>query len=227
MIEHAVWDSEFFGYPVGTCRISTDKPLDELAFRKAAEPFRLVYMLSNDELPIKFARLVDRKVVLGKSIKNTTNTTEVQPYDAAKHSYAQLLELAYLSGNYSRFRIDQSFQNNEFERMYKIWLDNSISGKIAQYVLVATAHNELTGFITVQIKPDKKAHIGLVAVSAHHQGKGIGGKLLAAADYYAHQAGCQSIEVPTQYDNEPAMRLYQKHGYHIQTITFIYHFWNI
>ena len=227
MIDKVNWDSEFFGYPVGICRIGNKGLIDELAFRKAAAPYRLVYIFSDIELSHPIGQYVDKKVVLTKFIEKANVDDTITHFNLEQHSYEQLLELAYLSGVFSRFRIDKSFVNHEFERMYKIWLDNSLSGKIAKHTLVATIHNELAGFITLDIKPMALAHIGLVAVSEKHQGKGIGGKLLAAADFYAAKEGCKTIEVPTQYDNEPAMRLYQKHGYSIQSITCIYHYWNI
>jgi ribosomal protein S18 acetylase RimI-like enzyme len=59
----------------------------------------------------------------------------------------------------------------------------------------------------------QRLYLGMFAVSPHTQGKGIGKKLLAAADEYAKQRSCNSIFMTVITVREELIAWYEKHGY--------------
>lgn len=225
MIEKKDWDSEFFGYPVGICQVENSHELDLKTFEKEAGAFRLLYIFSSSELKLADSKLVDKKVILKKKSWPEIAKPSFEEFDEKIHDYQQLLNLALLSGVYSRFKLDNNFKNNEFERLYKKWLDNSLSNKTQTKVIVIRKDDELTGMVTIDLKESNIAKIGLLSVATNHQGKGIGKQLLNAVNFISAGNNCASIEVPTQQFNIPAMNLYQKHGFEIFSITHIYHKW--
>ena len=58
-----------------------------------------------------------------------------------------------------------------------------------------------------------------VAVYPGHRGRGIGGILLARAEQEASRAGCYSLVLDVETDNEGAIRLYERLGFATRTRT--------
>lgn len=155
------------------------------------------------------------------------HTLHITDYDASSHSYEQLLSLAHLSATWSRFRRDPSF-GDAWKQLYRAWLDNSISGKIADRVRVVAVNDMLAGFITVSFRDgadSKAARIGLIAVGSTMQGKGVASALIRDAESIARTQGCTRMYVSTQQINTSAMALYERCGYRIDTIQNILHLW--
>ncbi|MCF8296583.1 MAG: GNAT family N-acetyltransferase [Bacteroidales bacterium] len=226
MIEKLDWDSEFFGYPVGRIILDESENNELALLLKEQNQYRLVYIVSKKVLPVlENIFLTDRKVVFVKSLNKDTKACSLIEFDTAIHSYSELLDLALLSGIYSRFRNDKNFRNNEFSRLYKQWIDNSISNDNTN-VLIEIKKGRIAGFITVENKPEKRAQIGLIAVNEEFQGQQIGSLLVKESEYKAIENGNEFMQVTTQSLNIPAVRLYEKSNYHISSISYIYHYWN-
>ena len=62
-------------------------------------------------------------------------------------------------------------------------------------------------------KKDNRIYLGMFSVSPSAQGKGIGKKLLAAADDYAREQGCTSIYMTVITVREELIAWYEKNGY--------------
>ena len=135
MIQKADWDSNFFGFNIGKIDLDPTDNIEE--FLNDASKFKLVYIFSNKELTIPGLNLVDKKVIYEKKINNTgnfdnqLNNESISLFSEQDHSYEQLLNLAYLSGTYSRFRLDKGMPEGYFNKLYKLWLDNSLNKSIA------------------------------------------------------------------------------------------------
>jgi dTDP-4-amino-4,6-dideoxy-D-galactose acyltransferase len=91
-------------------------------------------------------------------------------------------------------------------------------------VYIAYVNNNVAGFITVGRK-NHRADIGLIAVNKEFRGRKIGLSLIEKASQYAFLEGFEEIQVITQGENIPAMKLYSKSGFTIEETTFVYHAW--
>lgn len=229
MIQKADWDSNFFGFNIGKIDLDPTDNIEE--FLNDASKFKLVYIFSNKELTIPGLNLVDKKVIYEKKINNTgnfdnqLNNESISLFSEQDHSYEQLLNLAYLSGTYSRFRLDKGMPEGYFNKLYKLWLDNSLNKSIAFATIVSTSDNNVSGFVTLGKKDSKCSKIGLIAVDENYQGRKIGSKLLNECEVLSRKKGFSKIEVATQGNNLAACRLYEKNNFKVKSEQFIYHLW--
>ncbi len=226
MIKKLQFDSDLFGYSVGTIDVSgvTDKEIN--AWLKNSGEFRLLYVTSDEEISSSLPGLVlvDIKTRLEKEPGEPINAVPeaIEEYDSKNDE--QIRQLAFQSGLYSRFSQDPGFKNNEFEKLYAKWIAGSLDGSLADNVVVYKDGNDYRGFVTIK-HCSTFLEIGLIAVDEKSRGKGIGTALLNYVDYLATIGGINKIEVSTQFANQPAMNLYQKAGYIISSKKYIYHRW--
>lgn len=228
------WDSQTFGIITGTV---TRQDLDDATLRDVlqamrAEGYRLVYfpavrkMVGSDLLESFDGMLADEKVTYVKSLDTPFTYTpddHIRSYDGATAS-PDLLRLAFDSGLYSRFRVDPHFTHDEYQVLYRIWIERSVRREIAHEVLVYAEGPNLLGMVTLGEKNDR-GDIGLVAVSEDARGKGIGKKLMAAAEADFRKRGYGKIQVVTQGINQPAIKLYAGSGFSLDETVYFYHFW--
>ena len=228
MIKRLDWDSDFFGYAVGEIELKNSNQQYLIESLKEAEGFKLIYVISDEELNFnaKELELVDIKTRLRKTnIAEATSVCEnVGEYRGGEDE--QLQKLALQSGVFSRFKVDKHFNNGEFKKLYLKWIEDSINKSIADKVIIYEEHGQnCFGFVTLKFK-NYFSEIGLIAVDENSRGKGIAKKLLNYADQSTLLHGLEQIEVVTQYKNVPAMKLYEKAGYQIVSKKYIYHLWN-
>jgi len=221
-IEELSWDSNFFNMKIGKVIFKGD----EIAINQFKD-FDLIYVFSNkNNLPF---RLMDKKIVYtinDLSQIQCDEYTEFDFYNPEIDNYNELLELSYQSGEYSRFKLDDKFKNDEFKKLYKEWLDNSINKKIASHILIKKQDGRIVGFCTFGEKTQGLADIGLLAVDLNYRGKGIAKNLLKSAICLSKELGFNKLQVVTQLDNIPANILYNQLGFKKETLTYIYHIWN-
>ena len=194
-------------------------------------------MVSRELLEEYAGTLVDRKATFGKSLQPEAvdcNAEEqvglpVAPYPTTTAS-PELYALAIAAGIYSRFAIDPHIQMERFEAMYRLWIDRSVRGELADAVLVVpldkdqAATGRLAGMITLA-SSNCVATIGLVAVSVEMRGRGIGATLMRAAERWMIARNACEARVVTQLSNTPACRLYERSGYRLLQLQHYYHFW--
>lgn len=224
-IDKLEWDSNLFGYNVGR--------LDDTNFRSQdSSDFKLLYLYSDKEIIELEKNLVDKKITFIYQISDSRISGEqssnilIQPYEDLIHDYNELLTLTYESGIYSRFYVDKNFQNNEFEKLYKIWIDNSLKKINALDVFVAVEEKTILGFVTLERKTPEIAAIGLIAVSSRVRGKKIATNLIQHIKKIAKENNFKQIQVVTQLDNLPAVKLYESNGFKLNEVKYIYHIWN-
>jgi dTDP-4-amino-4,6-dideoxy-D-galactose acyltransferase len=228
MILKLDWDTEFFGYPVGKLELAPSISFDLSEFMKNADSFTLVYLISKEELsdlPECF-HFADKKITFTRDtekIESKNGFLSIGPFK--ENSAASLLELAMISGVYSRFNLDKNFTNNEYKKLYTKWVNESVTRNIAKDVFVYKKDNKILGFITLGEKNDC-ANIGLISVAEEGRGKGIGTLLIKQAIYHSFLSGYSKINVVTQMDNLDAYKLYKRNGFCITDISYIYHYWN-
>lgn len=80
---------------------------------------------------------------------------------------------------------------------------------------LAFSSGQRAGLLTYLIK---NAEMEIVTLNSLVEQIGIGSALISNAKQFANQAGCNRIWVITTNDNLPALRFYQKRGFHLVAI---------
>ena len=228
-IEHLAWDSEFFDLRIGKVIINTleDWEYVQSIVKSVHGSYDLLYIFSkaDNSITIERAKLVDSKIVYSKSLTNVADSvnTHIREYQQSKPD-AELYNLALISGQFSRYKLDPIFPAGSYERLYRKWIENSVNGQMADIVLIYSDGGHKLGTITIQIKDDIGS-IGLLAVDVQSQGKGVGSALIQAGESWLKNNGVTSVEVSTQKDNRPACSFYEKCGFSQRSSTDIYHLW--
>ncbi len=226
MIKRLDWDSNFFGYPVGKIIVDDPQQISLSDLNEFCKGFRLVYLFSKEELSLCSDNLfpADKKVTLIRKTETLSDNYEsIKPYYGMITD--RLLELTFQSGIYSRFKADASFIGSEYRKLYTEWIENSVKRKIARDVFVYVRNSDIKGFITWDAQ-ENQAGIGLIAVDQRMRGQGIGSMMIKYVVNEAFVAGYPAIKVVTQFDNKSAMYLYEKNGFQLCDLTYVYHYWN-
>lgn len=222
------WDSSFFGYEVGSVKIEED--CDFEMFKSDLFLYKLIYVFSKKDIIFPNLKLVDKKVLLHLFIEeNIINQNQIfiDSFDLKKHNLEELKILALESGMYSRFCTDEKFVNGEYNKLYLQWINNAVDSEVTFDIVVALENNSIIGFATLNKINDSLADIGLVAVSKSVRGQGIGKLIMQECIFRCKQKGYDEVQVVTQLDNLPAMKLYQSSNFKIKEINNVYHIWNL
>jgi len=216
-VKKLVWDSEFFGYKIGLIDINNSDFDPHLHFDSQ---FDLIYLFSNrNQVSDQLSEHVDIKITYEKYNTFVEEMPEnIEEYKGKLTN--ELLYLAHLSGNHSRFKKDV-YLANHYEILYKTWIQKSIDGEIADKVLIFKVSCKILGFITLK-EINECVQIGLIAVNENHMGKGIGSSLLKAISYIYPN---KKIIVSTQEVNKGANAIYIKNGFFVNKRQYIYHLW--
>jgi len=230
-VEYLAWDTEFFKKKIGRVFVYNIDNLSNILQAAKNDGYQLVYVFGNQDFAVNDkilkqfnGKLVDKKVFFKKNIETAQEPAVFVSEYMSRELTPELEELTYLSGEHSRFKLDENFAKDDFYRMYKVWIENSVKHQMADNVFVVNENNLIKAMLTLKIDHDK-GHITLIAVASDTQGKGYGKALIAACENELLGRGIDKLEVPTQIVNEQACRFYEKCGFHIKSINNIYHFW--
>ena len=235
MIHYQEWDSTFFCKKIYKVNIDAESILpDQLGDiiielkRLNAEAAYFILSSINEEWALAFkifgVKCIDEKIVFEKNLKDT----ELQIPDFNIETYKgelneDLVNIGLEAGKYSRFKKDIKF-NDKYQALYTKWIENSLAGLIADTFLVYLKGGKIRGLVTGKITGNIGT-IGLIAAHPQAQRQGIGWALLTAAEIAFASKKINTAEVATQSENISACAFYEKAGYHIKSITPIYHFW--
>ena len=233
-LESRKWDSAFFGYPVAA--VEPDHEVASAAEVVAAlaeargRGIRLLYVflpLADEALRSALLReglrAVGRKVDYAKDV-SASIAADPDPEILPCRAVSPALErLAFQSGKYSRFRLDDGFRHQEFERLYREWLAGSLAGTDGKCVFVAGEDTHPLGMITLE--PGEAVRIGLFAVDPAHHRRGIGRRLMDRAEQFCVQRRAPELRVATQAENRPACLFYESSGFAKAGETDIFHVW--
>jgi dTDP-4-amino-4,6-dideoxy-D-galactose acyltransferase len=233
-LQRLEWDTEFFGFGVGRLA-GPFESIDALsdALQAAAENgTRLVYGACDhkDNASHYIALAVGGRFVDAKRTYEL-DLTSIQPTriniaeagdDANTHR--QLRDLAWQAAEFSRFHLDTALPEGSWKHMYSLWMQNSITGKLADAVLVERGGDRIIGMITISHR-EQCGQIGLFAVDREWRGRGIGRRLLDASIQKCSAAGCKKLQVITQGNNLAACRSYEHAGFQLIDEQDIFHLW--
>ncbi|GGD22640.1 GNAT family N-acetyltransferase [Flavobacterium orientale] len=216
------WDSDFFNLEVGELIIDTSDAFE-------LGNFDLIYVRSNEKKEIELngfeKTYSETKVIYQKRIVNSNPiNNQVIELSETNYSIIELNQLAFESGNHSRFKLDNRLDNRKFEELYELWVKNSINKSFADEVFVYLHEIKIAGFVSYKVVHDY-ATIGLIAVSKAFQGKGIGKELLFKVENELVEKGINELRIPTQEENHQACGFYEKLGYKKFETTNISHYW--
>lgn len=230
------WDTRHFGFRVAQVRGDCLTP--EIAGRVGAwcreQAIVCLYLLANADdgltgqvaaaegfvladVRVTFARLLDAGAVLEAGTAGGIRAGRAEDILA-------LRRIAASSFGDSRFYNDPRFPRDRCDELYAIWIENACRrGQAA--VLVAEREGRPAGFITCERAGDSTGQIGLVAVDAAAQGRGLGRALVEAALHWFQCRGFHQVLVRTQARNHRAGRLYEGCGFVPQSLHCWYHRW--
>jgi dTDP-4-amino-4,6-dideoxy-D-galactose acyltransferase len=219
------WDSRFFDLKIAELKLGNYIIDQHLMDDIKSSKFDLVYLFSKKEIPevLSNAGYSDIKITYSKILDGTVIKEipdNIIPFQGVINK--ELENLALLAGKYSRFCLDDLLRPF-YKRFYRTWIKNSINKEIADVTYVYKENNNIYGLITVKRDKDS-ATIGLIAVNVEEKNKGIGRNLMVAAERWAKTNGLFKINVATQKRNKEACGFYEKVGYDIMDIDYIYHF---
>lgn len=231
------WDTQAFGFPVARIpgRIDSDEVLVGVLERARKSSVRLVFWIaearytpSNEILQTYGgARIVGfrdyERRFSGLAEPNPQRFRIVSVRGQAPS--AALYALSREAGHLSRYRLDERLPRKVFESLYDTWLARSLSGVMADEVLVALGDApEPLGFVSAKLVDGQTGRIGLIATASAARGAGVGRSLLEAVHVWAGHSGVDLIQVSTQTENATACRLYERCGYGIAAEGHHYHF---
>jgi len=227
-IQYLDWDSDFFNKKIGRVVVENSDDIAIILQEAKNIGYQLIYVFGNknffvdDKTLQQFnGHLADRKVVYEKKIETIQEQVPVVSEYTSAELTPELEKLAYASGEYSRFKLDKNFAEDDFYRMYKIWAEKHLS---TDKVFVAKENGAIKGMMVLQIDAEK-GHLNLLAVSPDARGKGYARALISVCENALLNQGISIVDLPTQLDNMQACKLYEKYGFQIKEITNIYHFW--
>lgn len=237
MIKFLEWDSDFFVKKIAAAFVNiSDNEENIISQIKSYPDYELIYIhtphdyvFSKEIISRENLLLMDSKVIYIKDISKIDVSDEMDSHISVylkKEIHPTLLSLALLSGEYSRYKLDENFaKQNAFEKLYEKWIENSINGSFADIIYVYEEFGNIEGMVTVSIDKEEVSKIGLISVNKKVQDKGIGTKLLDAVVNYSVQNSAKRLEVATQLRNIQACAFYDKRHFEVKSITNIYHYW--
>lgn len=218
------WDSKFFGLKIGSPQgESSDIP--KIIQSAKDQGYDLIILRSqNDPLIAPEQSYSDTKIVFTKDLKSDYEN-DPQIFSGLNIPLTDdLVALSLEAGSYSRFKQDENFGIESFNKLYKEWIRKSLTGDLADEVFLAKQNSAVTGLVTVRLK-DGFSEIGLLSVKPGHQGQGIGSRLMKAAETFSISRGILKLKVPTQLVNQEAVRFYLKSGFMEESREQIVHLW--
>jgi len=239
-IKKLEWDSGFFGFGVGKLELTNaiiplaERIQNEMDERKV----KLLYLFYDQKEGVSVSEkenfiqsvsgsLVDTKVVFSKPIQQDTKCqfpSGIIEYKGASAT-RELYELALQSGSWSRFKLDPNLPPDAYERLYRLWMDNSINGLMADKMYISDDdYGKIKAMITLRLNLEE-ASVGLIAVDETRRGMGLGIKLMQAVEWFSWVEKKQKITVATQLNNLGACEFYRKNGYDEESRTEVYHCW--
>jgi ribosomal protein S18 acetylase RimI-like enzyme len=139
-----------------------------------------------------------------------------------KEDVQQIENIAEYAFNNDRYNQDSNLSPEKCRMQKKMWVRNCCNGR-ALDVLVAEVNGEVAGFVTCSVK-NSIGTIELIAIAEKYRGRGIGVDLLYSAQKWFSDK-CEVLFVGTETINVPAVKMYLKAGFKIESALTTLHGW--
>lgn len=196
----------------------SDNKIEYATFRIEANNFNIIHALESAGF-----LLVDGLLALQLTLSE--EITEMHHPEVIEATMNHLKELQQLAGTVfedTRFYNDTVIPIEKANKIYEVWIENSLKKTAADKTFIWYENNSILGFITIQLK----GHIPLVGVSQSARGKGIAKKMVQAAINEFKKHNISNVEIETQMANIPAIRAYQANGFKI-TQSYLTYRWSV
>jgi len=225
MINKLEWDSKFFNKNIAnlditSLKINFDKvenfvknnKIDIIQTLAPSNKINLINDLENHFFKMEESVVTFTKKITKINYKNDENIkiANIEHLDYMKK---------YLNGIFKESRYKRIVSKELIDSFYYTWLKKAILGKFDDICFIYELDNLPIAFITLKIN-NKKANIGLIAVSPNFQGKGIGYKLIQHSERFLLQKGVEIFNVRTQGSNILAQNFYIKNSFFIDSLKF-------
>lgn len=228
------WDSNFFDFRVAM--INSFDSIQEFSLLKKELKFhqiKLAYMFckpkSEYDKVMKSSNifLADEKVTFSHLLNEINDDIDYSSIKEYQDSIVtdKMLDIAIQTSEYSRFRVDDNFKNEEFKKMYFQWIKNAVVNKGNDRLFVYEEDKALKGLIYLKEINSKIGSISLIGVDQGYRGEKIGSKLINKAKKHFKDIGKNEVHVITQKQNVLACNFYQKNGFNLIDTTNVYHLW--
>jgi len=203
------WDSNFFGFDVYQLNYTNTLKLPK-GFFYIKGKFNDLEKIDTQNFTSNY---LDEKIIFEKKITSLSNIDVPKDYSFKEIDEVDttLTSLARLSGEFSRFKQDITLQPY-FNKFYDLWIYNSVYKSFADVVLGYYFLDNLLGFVSIKLY-DTYGQIGLIAVDPLSQGKGVGKRLILAAENYVFNKNIHYLKIPTQLKNKKACNFYKHQNY--------------
>jgi dTDP-4-amino-4,6-dideoxy-D-galactose acyltransferase len=232
---HLVWDSHFWGFPVGKldnallqvgdedrvlewCQTNEIRCLYFAAEGSDAETLQRAHGAGFQYVDVRMDLECDAPVV---SVEAPSDL----PVRPVAETDLEALKAIARSAHYdSRFFKDLNFDRSKCAKLYETWIERDFeSGQVLGFFPSHRA--EAGGYLTLARESGEIARIGLIAVEESLRGRGGGRILLNAAMSAAAKLGAKKIRVATQGTNVAALKLYEKAGFRVCDVKIWFHRW--
>ena len=219
MIKKLVCDSSFFNFPIydfQDSNVDNNAILNELSSvvhgliqcRLDTREYRLMELLIHNNFKIEDHGVIFSKIPDGN--------LDLKLETAVESDEESLYNIVHGSFDKTRFK-DSYFGVDSAEKIYKYWVTAAIKGIYDNCCIIKKNKRGLiVGFVTVKKVADY-LRVGLIAVDKKYKRKNIGGDLMGLVEMYASYNGINKIMVTTQYDNTPAIKLYNTMKYNVSS----------
>jgi dTDP-4-amino-4,6-dideoxy-D-galactose acyltransferase len=230
-----VWDSNFWGFPVGRLDSSLLREGMERSVMDwcQREKIRCLYFAADgtdaETLQRAFEagfQFVDVRADLECDAPKwgLSSTANLKVRAVSGETLGILQKIARNAHFNTRFFKDLNFDRLRCQSLYEKWIERDFqTGRIFGFFPKNSA--DLRGYVTLTKESAQIARIGLIAVEESLRGLGGGRMLLDAAMAASVEMGARKIHVATQGTNVAALKLYEKAGFRVCDVKIWFHRW--
>jgi ribosomal protein S18 acetylase RimI-like enzyme len=230
------WDSDFFGVRIATVaarELNEDVAAAVLDWARANRIACLYYLAgAGDAASIRHAqdhgfRLVDIRLTMSRRVDSPPLPAIAgeRVRHATDADAAPLERIARESHTNTRFHADAGFDPDRSRELYAIWIRDSITGRLADRVLVVDEPDGPAGYVALRLDASGTGHIALIAVSATRRGQGHGERLVVEGIRWLASRGASRVEVITQGAEADSIRFYERCGFSVLRVELWFHRW--
>jgi len=233
---HLPWDTAFWGFRIAklNCQNLDEPTLAKLESWCETDQTKCLYLLADGTSAetLHWAqtggfRFIDLRVELEKKLAPPpSGSTSSHPIRrATSDDRMALRQLARVAHSDTRFFKDLRFARSKCEDLYATWIERDLNQSVIMVSPSGERTNEINGYVSYQIDSQGRGQIGLLAVAAADQGRGLGKALISAACRCLSTNDVTDLRVVTQGTNVAALRLYESLGFRTRDAKVWFHRW--